>query len=267
MADDHERPGFTGGGEQGAQVRRRVGQGVSRARVAPSPAGPVVGTGPGGRRELVVDGAPSAAVAARPRLQYDGRRTAPATIEIERSRSDIDPLALGGIGCGHPVTGEPPAGTARAGDIDGQRDDESGRDRGRDGDDEPAAASCRDGVHRPVAYARNPLYPPTMCRSIKTLRRADEAATTGELEAAARQYVRKISGYRTPSARNAAAFEAAIARDRPRLGPAARSDRRGRRGRAGPLDPGRHPRRGAQPAIGDIRLIRARSSATLAPCA
>ena len=50
-----------------------------------------------------------------------------------------------------------------------------------------------------------------MCRSIKTLRRADEAATTGELEAAARQYVRKISGYRTPSARNADAFEGAIA--------------------------------------------------------
>ncbi len=50
-----------------------------------------------------------------------------------------------------------------------------------------------------------------MCRSIKTLRRADEAATTGELEAAARQFVRKISGYRTPSARNADAFEGAIA--------------------------------------------------------
>jgi hypothetical protein len=50
-----------------------------------------------------------------------------------------------------------------------------------------------------------------MCRSIKTLRRADEAATTGELEAAARQYVRKISGYRTPSARNTDAFEGAIA--------------------------------------------------------
>jgi len=50
-----------------------------------------------------------------------------------------------------------------------------------------------------------------MCRSIKTLRRADSAATTGELEAAARQYVRKISGYRTPSARNSAVFEAAIA--------------------------------------------------------
>ena len=50
-----------------------------------------------------------------------------------------------------------------------------------------------------------------MCRSIKTLRRADETATTGELEAAARQYVRKISGYRTPSARNTDAFEGAIA--------------------------------------------------------
>ena len=50
-----------------------------------------------------------------------------------------------------------------------------------------------------------------MCRSIKTLRRAETAATTGELEAAARQYVRKISGYRTPSARNSTVFEAAIA--------------------------------------------------------
>lgn len=54
-------------------------------------------------------------------------------------------------------------------------------------------------------------YRTDMCRSIKTLRRADEAATTGELEAAARQYVRKISGYRTPSARNAEAFDGAIA--------------------------------------------------------
>ena len=50
-----------------------------------------------------------------------------------------------------------------------------------------------------------------MCRSIKTLRRADEAATTGELEAAARQYVRKLSGFREPSVRNHDAFEAAIA--------------------------------------------------------
>ena len=49
-----------------------------------------------------------------------------------------------------------------------------------------------------------------MCRSIKTLRRADEVTTTGELEAAARQYVRKLSGYREPSAKNREAFEAAI---------------------------------------------------------
>lgn len=50
-----------------------------------------------------------------------------------------------------------------------------------------------------------------MCRSIKTLRRPGESATTGELEAAARQYVRKISGFREPSVRNREAFEAAIA--------------------------------------------------------
>jgi hypothetical protein len=50
-----------------------------------------------------------------------------------------------------------------------------------------------------------------MCRSIKQLRRADTAATTGEIEAAARQFIRKVSGYRQPSARNAAAFEGAIA--------------------------------------------------------
>lgn len=54
-------------------------------------------------------------------------------------------------------------------------------------------------------------YRSGMCRSIKTLRRPGEAATTGELEAAARQYVRKLSGYREPSERNRAAFDAAIA--------------------------------------------------------
>lgn len=49
-----------------------------------------------------------------------------------------------------------------------------------------------------------------MCRSIKQLRRADTAATTGEIEAAARQFIRKVSGYRTPSTKNAEAFEGAI---------------------------------------------------------
>jgi hypothetical protein len=50
-----------------------------------------------------------------------------------------------------------------------------------------------------------------MCRSIRTLRDTEVPATTGEIEAAARQYVRKVSGYRVPSIRNAPAFEAAIA--------------------------------------------------------
>ena len=50
-----------------------------------------------------------------------------------------------------------------------------------------------------------------MCRSIRTLRHQDDPATTGEVEAAARQYVRKVSGFRQPSQRNAQAFEEAIA--------------------------------------------------------
>jgi hypothetical protein len=49
-----------------------------------------------------------------------------------------------------------------------------------------------------------------MCRSIKTLRRAETAATTGEIEAAARQFVRKVSGFRAPSARNTEAFDVAV---------------------------------------------------------
>lgn len=49
-----------------------------------------------------------------------------------------------------------------------------------------------------------------MCRSIKTLRRANESATDEEIAAAALQFVRKVSGYRVPSQRNRAAFEAAV---------------------------------------------------------
>lgn len=50
-----------------------------------------------------------------------------------------------------------------------------------------------------------------MCRSITQLRRPSRDVTPVEIEAAARQFVRKISGYRQPSRANAAAFEAAIA--------------------------------------------------------
>lgn len=50
-----------------------------------------------------------------------------------------------------------------------------------------------------------------MCRSIKTLRGADPPPTGADVTAAALQYVRKLSGYRTPSRRNAEAFERAVA--------------------------------------------------------
>ena len=50
-----------------------------------------------------------------------------------------------------------------------------------------------------------------MCRSIKVLRNAESPATDAEIEAAALQFVRKISGYRQPSRANAAAFEEAVA--------------------------------------------------------
>jgi len=50
-----------------------------------------------------------------------------------------------------------------------------------------------------------------MCRNIKQLRRPDEVPTDEEIEAAALQFVRKVSGYRAPSRANRAAFEQAIA--------------------------------------------------------
>ncbi|HUY51538.1 MAG TPA: DUF2277 domain-containing protein [Streptosporangiaceae bacterium] len=49
-----------------------------------------------------------------------------------------------------------------------------------------------------------------MCRSIKTLRQADAIATDEEIRAAARQFVRKVSGFREPSSRHQLAFEGAV---------------------------------------------------------
>jgi hypothetical protein len=50
-----------------------------------------------------------------------------------------------------------------------------------------------------------------MCRSIQTLRPPfHEDPTTEEIRAAALQYVRKISGFRTPAAHNAHAFDQAV---------------------------------------------------------
>jgi hypothetical protein len=51
-----------------------------------------------------------------------------------------------------------------------------------------------------------------MCRNITTLRGLEPAATPEEVEAAARQYVRKVSGVQSTSAATAEAFELAVRR-------------------------------------------------------
>ena len=49
-----------------------------------------------------------------------------------------------------------------------------------------------------------------MCRNIRTLYNFEPAATSEEVQAAALQYVRKISGSTRPSKANAEAFERAV---------------------------------------------------------
>ena len=49
-----------------------------------------------------------------------------------------------------------------------------------------------------------------MCRNIRTLHNFEPPATEEEVDAAALQYVRKISGSNSPSRANAAAFERAV---------------------------------------------------------
>jgi hypothetical protein len=50
-----------------------------------------------------------------------------------------------------------------------------------------------------------------MCRNITELRGLEPPATSEEIAAAARQYVRKVSGITHPSSANAEAFEVAVA--------------------------------------------------------
>ncbi|MGF1598804.1 MAG: DUF2277 domain-containing protein [Acidimicrobiales bacterium] len=50
-----------------------------------------------------------------------------------------------------------------------------------------------------------------MCRNITILRGLEPAATPEEIEAGARQYVRKISGIRQPTAATEEVFERAVA--------------------------------------------------------
>lgn len=49
-----------------------------------------------------------------------------------------------------------------------------------------------------------------MCRSIKQLRRSEGPASDEEIEAAALQFVRKVSGYRKPSRVNQEIFDKAV---------------------------------------------------------
>ena len=50
-----------------------------------------------------------------------------------------------------------------------------------------------------------------MCRNITELRGLEPVATDEEIEAASRQYVRKVSGVTRPSVANVDAFETAVA--------------------------------------------------------
>ncbi len=49
-----------------------------------------------------------------------------------------------------------------------------------------------------------------MCRSIKRLREGAEVVPEDEIREAALQYVRKVSGFRQPSAKHQQAFERAV---------------------------------------------------------
>jgi hypothetical protein len=50
-----------------------------------------------------------------------------------------------------------------------------------------------------------------MCRNITILRGLEPPATSEEIEAAARQYVRKVGGLQAPSERTSEAMEQAVA--------------------------------------------------------
>ena len=49
-----------------------------------------------------------------------------------------------------------------------------------------------------------------MCRSIKKLRQTERLPTEQEVEEAALQFVRKVTGYRRPSRANEKAFTSAV---------------------------------------------------------
>jgi hypothetical protein len=83
------------------------------------------------------------------------------------------------------------------------------------------ASQCRISRLGIVLDKRNPRqriiggrYPPvleiTMCRNIKTLFNFEPPATHAEIHASALQFVRKLSGFNSPSQANAEAFNRAV---------------------------------------------------------
>ncbi len=76
--------------------------------------------------------------------------------------------------------------------------------------DQPIRARTGPSPTPAIALLGSVAYHRTMCRSIKTLRRADDPPTEEEIRAAALQFVRKVSGYRAPAQRNTVAFDSAV---------------------------------------------------------
>ena len=69
-------------------------------------------------------------------------------------------------------------------------------------------AASESGRAGPSAWPAQRVRP--MCRNITTLRGLQPEATVEEIEAAARQYVRKVSGVQTTSVRTEHCFETAV---------------------------------------------------------
>jgi len=88
-----------------------------------------------------------------------------------------------------------------------------------------------------------------MCRNITTLRGLQPAATPEEIEAAARQYVRKVSGVQSTSPQTEEAFERAVS-----LVGAATTE----------LLSGLPPRKQPPPTLPPLRRIAARKEAAAA---
>src|SRR5690606_25932846 len=80
------------------------------------------------------------------------------------------------------------------------------------------SARCNPSDTRDYAFGQSALHRrrhragerPAMCRNIKTLFNFEPPATEDEIRASALQFVRKLSGFNTPSQANAAAFGRAV---------------------------------------------------------